>query len=70
MLAKLNLRSLSRRNLQSSIVNSLFPKKNFGSGHGHGHGANVEEEYHERKFNRVSYNKKLSESERERYIFK
>jgi hypothetical protein len=66
MLAKFNFKSLTRGSLQSSIVNSLIPKKNFGSGHGHGHGADVEEEYHERKFNRVSYNKKLSESERER----
>jgi hypothetical protein len=46
--------------LQSHFLSS----KNFSSGHGHGH--EVEEEYHDRKFNRVSYNKKLSESEREK----
>lgn len=66
MLAKFNFRSLTIGSLKSSIANSLIPKKNFGSGHGRGHGTDVEEEYHERKYIRVSYNIKLSESERER----
>ncbi len=40
--------------------------KFFSGGHDHSHSGNVEDVYHERKFNRISYNKKLTESEREK----
>lgn len=37
---------------------------NNSHGHGHGHHEN-EADYHKRKFNRVSYNKKLTKTERQ-----
>ncbi len=35
-------------------------------GHGHGHDAAEDSNYHQRKYDRVSYNKKLSNAEREK----
>lgn len=33
---------------------------------GHHHAENLEDNYHDRKFNRISYNRKLGEAEREK----
>jgi acyl carrier protein len=66
----------------NSTLISIINKK-FASGHGpnadhaseggdhdaHGHGHHVEEDYHVKHFNRVSYNKKLSNAEREKIPF-
>ena len=39
--------------------------KNFSGGHHHVE--NLEDNYHDRKLNRISYNRKLGEAEREKY---
>jgi hypothetical protein len=61
--SKLKLNHVSLLAQKSLLTRSL---RYFSGDHGHSHAETVEEVYHERKYNRISYNKKLKDSERER----
>ena len=61
MLAK-NILSFKGINQRASMLNIC--NKKFSSGHGHAE--NTEDNYHDRKFDRISYNRKLGPAEREK----
>ena len=61
MLVK-NILSLKGINQRASMLNIC--NKKFSSGHGHAE--NTEDNYHDRKFNRISYNRKLGPAERDK----
>ena len=59
-----NFRNLNTLNAKLSL--KQFSSGGHAHGHGHGHDAAEDSNYHQRKYDRVSYNKKLSNAEREK----